>query len=255
MQTGYATLWPKTQSDRQRWWSTWASWWEKTEIAHQLVYVSLLHILNALRQFRAIKLINRFPVLVSISAHIMQIFQRRQQMISEDMVKGYLKKHIQTIAILNNKEYGKNFTRSSAKKKIGNKNWINQLRSKSSYYSNASQNEMIFLRNSLYPMNCIQILLIILQNNKINRFMCVKASVLSNISAFWFEIVIEKCHQISTFQLIHFTFYFNLFLVSNQKSANFRCRIHQSKPSKWSSIRATTIKSTSAEHTIRIGFA
>lgn len=52
----------------------------------------------------------------------MQIFQRRQQMISEDMIKGYLKKHIQTIALLNNKEYAKNYTRSLAKKKIANKN-------------------------------------------------------------------------------------------------------------------------------------
>lgn len=52
----------------------------------------------------------------------MQIFQRRQQMISEDMIKGYLKKHIQTIAILNNKECAKSFTRSLAKKKVGNKN-------------------------------------------------------------------------------------------------------------------------------------
>lgn len=46
----------------------------------------------------------------------MQIFQRRQQTISEEMIRGYLKKHIQTIAILNNKEYAKSFTRSSAKK-------------------------------------------------------------------------------------------------------------------------------------------
>lgn len=64
----------------------------------------------------------------------MQIFQRRQQMISEDMIKGYLKKHIQTMAILNTKEYAKNYTRSLAKKKIGNKNWIIQRKMKSFKY-------------------------------------------------------------------------------------------------------------------------
>lgn len=52
----------------------------------------------------------------------MQIFQRRQQLISEDMIKGYLRKHIQTIAVLSNKEYGKSYTRSVAKKKIADKN-------------------------------------------------------------------------------------------------------------------------------------
>lgn len=52
----------------------------------------------------------------------MQIFQRRQQLISEDMIKGYLRKHIQAMAAISNKEYAKCYTRSLAKKKLADKN-------------------------------------------------------------------------------------------------------------------------------------
>lgn len=40
----------------------------------------------------------------SVLVHIMQIFQRRGLLISEDMIRGYLQKHIQTLWGIQNRE-------------------------------------------------------------------------------------------------------------------------------------------------------
>lgn len=44
------------------------------------------------------QMINKFLFALGfLSAHIMQIFQRRGSLINEDMIRGYLSKHIQTL--------------------------------------------------------------------------------------------------------------------------------------------------------------
>lgn len=79
--------------------------------------IILTHFFSKFKQF--FDQSNRF---VSFSAHIMQIFQRRQQLISEVMIKGYLRKHIQTDSMQAHREVAKSLSRMSTRKKIANKN-------------------------------------------------------------------------------------------------------------------------------------
>lgn len=51
----------------------------------------------------------------SLPAHIMQIYQRRETIISEDLIRTYLRKHIQTLSTANGKDDAK---RQSIRKKV-----------------------------------------------------------------------------------------------------------------------------------------